>query len=138
MDLLRSNLDRLKSSLVLMLQVLMYARDIGGKCVVPLKMHEFVLTPTRKAASPALEYQKDAIESLARSAHAADIKYQALQRAIKITPDSQPGEFSTENLSRATTFVAHSISSEAGSQERSLDRGSIETVRTWQKSLHIS
>jgi hypothetical protein len=31
MDLLRTNLDRLKSSLALMLQVLIYARDVGSK-----------------------------------------------------------------------------------------------------------
>ncbi|TVY32320.1 hypothetical protein LOCC1_G007871 [Lachnellula occidentalis] len=67
MELLRSNLDRLKASLALMLQVLSYAREISS----------------RKAADSSFAYQKHLIESLARSEQETKRKYHALQMAIE-------------------------------------------------------
>ncbi|KUJ08200.1 uncharacterized protein LY89DRAFT_677091 [Mollisia scopiformis] len=67
MELLRSNLDRLKASLTLMLQVLSYARDVSS----------------RKQAQSSLEYQRQMIESLARSERAMKRKYYALQHALE-------------------------------------------------------
>jgi hypothetical protein len=56
-----------------------------------------------------LDYQKDAIESLARSAHAADIKYQVLQTAIKATALKQKQSALTDNFSRASTIVVRTV-----------------------------
>ncbi|KAE8446447.1 hypothetical protein EG329_011910 [Mollisiaceae sp. DMI_Dod_QoI] len=67
MELLRSNLDRLKTSLTLMLQVLSYARDVSN----------------RKETESSLEYQKQIIESLARSERAMKRRYYALQHALE-------------------------------------------------------
>ncbi|KAK0105889.1 hypothetical protein ONS95_004402 [Cadophora gregata] len=67
MDLLRSNLDRLKTSLTLMLQVLSYARDVTN----------------RKAAQSSLIYQKHVIENLARSERDMNRRYINMQRALE-------------------------------------------------------
>ncbi|TVY14541.1 hypothetical protein LARI1_G007302 [Lachnellula arida] len=67
MELLRSNLERLKASLALMLQVLSYAREISS----------------RKAADSSFAYQKHLIESLARSEQETKRRYHALQMAIE-------------------------------------------------------
>ncbi|CZR63652.1 uncharacterized protein PAC_13549 [Phialocephala subalpina] len=67
MELLRSNLDRLKASLTLMLQVLSYARDVSN----------------RNEAASSLQYQKQIIESLARSEHAMKRRYYALKHALE-------------------------------------------------------
>ncbi|TVY43307.1 hypothetical protein LCER1_G008650, partial [Lachnellula cervina] len=67
MELLRSNLDRLKASLALMLQVLSYAREISSQ----------------KAADSSFAYQKHLIESLARSEQETKRRYHALQMAIE-------------------------------------------------------
>ncbi|KAI9870791.1 MAG: hypothetical protein M1830_003806 [Pleopsidium flavum] len=71
MQLLRSNLDRLKSTLVLMLNVITYAR----------KVSEDHATPST------LEDQRKLIEDLARSNQEYTTKFKELTRAIEGTSD---------------------------------------------------
>jgi hypothetical protein len=70
-----------------------------------------MLIQLRKATSATLGYQKYAIEGLARSARAADLKYHELQRTIKAASGQDHDLSHFENLSRATTFVAQSAAS---------------------------
>ncbi|KAG9233068.1 hypothetical protein BJ875DRAFT_496955 [Amylocarpus encephaloides] len=67
MELMRSNLDRLKASLTLMLQVLSYAKSISNK----------------KEVESSFEYQRQLIESLARSERVTRRRYEALQQALE-------------------------------------------------------
>jgi hypothetical protein len=72
-DLLRSNLDRLKASLTLMLQVLGYARDIAS----------------RKKDQESLAYQKVVIENLSKAEKEATKKYRELQKLIEAAESQQ-------------------------------------------------
>ncbi|KAH7390104.1 synaptobrevin-domain-containing protein [Cadophora sp. MPI-SDFR-AT-0126] len=106
MDLLRGNLDRLKASLTLMLQVLSYARDVSN----------------RKAAHFSLLYQKQVIENLARSERDMNRKYINMQRALEF--DAIDRDFySTMNSSvHKTTFSKTPVDSDIMAKTTSVNR----------------
>ncbi|KAI9765885.1 MAG: hypothetical protein M1839_005288, partial [Geoglossum umbratile] len=100
MDLLRSNLERLKTTLLLMLNVIIYAKQVS----------KYAQPTSLQIALSILEGQRELIKGLAESKKAYDKKFEALEKAIaglQIT-----GGNTTQENSATDSSVSESINCE--------------------------
>jgi hypothetical protein len=123
-ELLRSNLDRMTSSLTLMLQVLSMARDITNQWVCPISVLEpMFLTSCSKETKSSLAYHQELIKSFARSERAMQRKYDSLQAA------SESQSFPQMSSMNAVTLPQLSVTKELDASSNDLEELSAPSVR---------